>query len=831
MGPSPEAQRGRLLEFYLRHGESYGRALERTALRSESVHMRDILAYGATQGGLNSEQLAKSLLQETDVSQTLDPGWLGTLASVVALQNLQDGDTEFAILALEKSLPQLKSSPSEYNRLNKLYTELLFEEQRFAELDQHLDKHPWLSHYFYGYLATDGRSPFIRSRRDAHPLQRWQWGFNLQFRANNLASITLRQGSEVPFNRMETPTFSGPRTQEPLVTVIMTTFNPTREDVLQSARSILSQSWQAIELLIVDDASSAEYAPILNELAALDSRVEVIRLGTNGGTYVARNVGIERAAGEFITGQDADDWSHPQRIETQVNHLLRNSACPGNQVYTVNMTEDLVRIRRGYHPFIPSAPTLMVRTGILREVGGYLPARKAADNELRGRVAAYAGFPIHHIKDPLIFMRILPDSLSRADFRAGWQHPARRSFWSAYKTWHTEAPKDDLRLRHGPQGRLPVHIPPRFTEAPKEPQRLDIVFAADWCATGQRQAQMFEEITQLTETGKSVGVLHLENALHLSRTTRTYYEPIQALISSGSVTEVLADEQFHDVEVLVVRAPEVLQFMPTGNTAFSANRITIIADKPPTDQSGERVLYIPEDCSAHAEVFFGQRPTWVPAGETIRKQLLGHLPEGQVMDGDYPLAFDAGRWKVRRDRLRNTRPVIGRWSGDVPSAWTSDAEEISQIWPTDGSADVRLYGQPDTALQALGLKRLPATWVAFDEGHITRRTYYGSLDFFVYFPQPGHREGHEMAILEAMAAGCVVILPPEFGPSFGVAAIYAEASQVPAQIERYAGDWELFRHQSAQGIYYARTRSDTDFVHTMTQLVQDSHHTQEAAAR
>lgn len=831
MDAQQTAIRARLLDFYLRHGESYGRALERTALRSESVHMRDILAYGVTQGDLDAEKLAETLLEDDDVTHSLDPGWLGRLASVVALQNLREGDTEFAIRALEKCLPQLKSSPSEYNRLNKLYAELLFEDKRFEEFDRLMSERPWLGRYFYGYLNTDGRSPFVRPHRSAMPFNRWLSAFNLQFRANNLASVTLRQGSDVPYNRLETPTFIGPRTQEPLATVIMTTFNPSREDVLQSARSILNQSWQAIELLVVDDASAAEYGPVLDELAALDSRVEVIRLETNGGTYAARNVGIERASGDFITGQDADDWSHPQRIETQVNDLIRHSERPGNQVYTVNMTEDLVRIRRGYHPFIPSAPTLMVRTHLLREVGGYLPARKAADNELRGRVAAYSGFPIHHIKDPLIFMRILPDSLSRADFRAGWQHPARRSFWSAYKTWHAEAGKDGLRLNDASQDEVPVHIPARFTEAPTEQQQLDIVFAADWCATGQRQAQMFEEITQLTESGMSVGVLHLENALYLSRITRTYYEPIQTLISLGAVTEVLADEPFHDIDVMVVRAPEVLQFMPAGSTAFSAARVTVVADKPPTDHTGQRVLYIPEDCSDHAAAFFGQRPVWIPAGDTIRERLLQHLPEHQVTEVDYPLAFDAARWHVRRDRLRNTRPVIGRWSGDVPSAWSSHEAAIPQIWPTDGTADVRLYGQPDTALHVLGLRRLPTSWMAFEEGRITRRAYYRSLDFFVYYPEPGHREGHEMAILEAMAAGCVVILPPEFEPTFGAAAVYAEPAEVISEIERHASDAELFRRQSTRGISHAKTRSNKNFVHTMTELVQDPHHAQEAVSR
>ena len=44
----------------------------------------------------------------------------------------------------------------------------------------------------------------------------------------------------------------------------------------------------------------------------------------NNGAYIARNYGLDIAKGEFVTIHDADDWSHPSKIETQVEFLIKN---------------------------------------------------------------------------------------------------------------------------------------------------------------------------------------------------------------------------------------------------------------------------------------------------------------------------------------------------------------------------------------------------------------------------------------------------------------------------------------------------------------------------
>lgn len=108
---------------------------------------------------------------------------------------------------------------------------------------------------------------------------------------------------------------------KPLVTVVLTTHNDG-EKIRRAVDSILQQTYENIELIIVDDYSEDETILVLNELK-LDKRIKVIEK-TNERKYLAasRNIGIFCANGELITFQDADDWSYPKRVEHQVRLLL-----------------------------------------------------------------------------------------------------------------------------------------------------------------------------------------------------------------------------------------------------------------------------------------------------------------------------------------------------------------------------------------------------------------------------------------------------------------------------------------------------------------------------
>jgi glycosyltransferase involved in cell wall biosynthesis len=101
-----------------------------------------------------------------------------------------------------------------------------------------------------------------------------------------------------------------------LVSVIMTV-HKWNDAFPLAVNSILNQSHQNIELIVVDDCSPRtdveQYDAFL-----LDSRIKRIRMDQNSGTYACRNRGLSVARGEFITFADSDDWNHPDRISQSV---------------------------------------------------------------------------------------------------------------------------------------------------------------------------------------------------------------------------------------------------------------------------------------------------------------------------------------------------------------------------------------------------------------------------------------------------------------------------------------------------------------------------------
>ena len=111
------------------------------------------------------------------------------------------------------------------------------------------------------------------------------------------------------------------REELPLITVIIPTYN--RKNVLPRAiNSVLEQTYKNLEVIVVDDASDDGTEEIVREYT--DSRIFYIRNEVNVGPSKARNVGIEKANGEWIAFQDSDDWWYPDKLELQYQAYLRN---------------------------------------------------------------------------------------------------------------------------------------------------------------------------------------------------------------------------------------------------------------------------------------------------------------------------------------------------------------------------------------------------------------------------------------------------------------------------------------------------------------------------
>lgn len=96
--------------------------------------------------------------------------------------------------------------------------------------------------------------------------------------------------------------------------------------LVQTIESVLAQSWQDWEMLIVDDCSSDGSADIIREYVKKDSRIKYFRTSQRSGSpAVPRNVGIKYASGRYIAFLDSDDMWLPNKLEVQIKAFQENS--------------------------------------------------------------------------------------------------------------------------------------------------------------------------------------------------------------------------------------------------------------------------------------------------------------------------------------------------------------------------------------------------------------------------------------------------------------------------------------------------------------------------
>ncbi|MDN3583741.1 glycosyltransferase family 2 protein [Mucilaginibacter flavus] len=109
----------------------------------------------------------------------------------------------------------------------------------------------------------------------------------------------------------------------PLVSVIIPCYNAERY-VEFSVRSIMNQTYKNLEILCINDGSNDSTLQVLTKLSLEDPRVVVVNNEVNYKIVGTLNRGVELANGNFIARMDADDFSHPNRIEEQLNAFLEN---------------------------------------------------------------------------------------------------------------------------------------------------------------------------------------------------------------------------------------------------------------------------------------------------------------------------------------------------------------------------------------------------------------------------------------------------------------------------------------------------------------------------
>jgi glycosyltransferase involved in cell wall biosynthesis len=171
-----------------------------------------------------------------------------------------------------------------------------------------------------------------------------------------------------------------------LVSVIIPAYNGERF-IGRTLKSVLSQTHEPLEVVVVDDGSTDKTPLIVEEAAARDSRIRRFRI-QNSGVAAARNFGINQARGELIAPLDADDLWHPQKLALQVE-VMRNSSTRVGLVYCWSLDIDendriIAPVRdkcsvEGFvagelasrNNFLENGSVPLIRRSYLDAVGGY----------------------------------------------------------------------------------------------------------------------------------------------------------------------------------------------------------------------------------------------------------------------------------------------------------------------------------------------------------------------------------------------------------------------------------------------------------------------------
>jgi len=179
--------------------------------------------------------------------------------------------------------------------------------------------------------------------------------------------------------------------KQPLVSVLMPNHNGGAF-IAASIKSVLNQTFQDFEFIIVEDASTDNSLQVIESFQ--DSRIRLIRLDTNQHICVALNTGIQQARGKYIARIDSDDCWLPQKLEKQIAYMENNPQCGATFTWVNVIDEDDRQLTASESGFVElfhvgnktreewirhffhngsclCHPSAVMRTDVVHSLGGY----------------------------------------------------------------------------------------------------------------------------------------------------------------------------------------------------------------------------------------------------------------------------------------------------------------------------------------------------------------------------------------------------------------------------------------------------------------------------
>lgn len=800
----------------LRLSEQDAPAFAAYALRTRAVGARDVLAHLAGRSGGTSAELVDAV-GHRGAGAFVAPVWAAWFAYVEALLPTTDAATAVLLLEAAAQLAGPQALPS---RVADVRAQVLVRAGRADDAAAALATTP-VSAPVRWEVECDLANPGLWPDGSGDET-RWLELLSRPFVSGGMEPLTLSDAGATPFRRLLAvpggPALAssgdGSATRG-LVSVVMSAYRPDR-DIITACRSILDQSWTDLELLVVDDASPPGSEDLLAEVEALDGRIRLLRAPSNGGTYAVRNLALAEAAGEFVTFQDSDDWSHPRRIEVQVRALLEDPDLLATRTRAIRAYPDLSLTFPGYPAQRPNASSLLFRRAEVRElIGDFDAVRKSADMEYPQRLEAVRPGSVRDVDShgPLAITQLRSGSLSRADAVPGWIRWTRVAYRDAWAEWHD-------RIRHfgadphlpAPDRRpFPVPDPawsPSAT-APVTEGRFDVTLLGDWRTGRAPRRQLLDELGMLSAAGLRVGLAQAEAPFPLPAKRQPRARQVQRLINAG-VVELTHLDRPAEGGLLLVADLDVLTYLPDVPIAMAPSAVGILVDDETAIDDA-----LP-DADRAVRGAFGVQPVWLARHDRALEALRRHGSGLHIARDVLPYGVDAAGLRVTPHRLLGPAPVMGHHLPDEPERWPDRRQVLLGAYPAEG-VDVRLLHGTTSAARIISRRDThPVGWLSYDDVDVPTRTFLSQLDFFVYLGRRDHIADH--AIREAMVAGCVPVVTDQFRDVTGEGALYvAETEETVAErVAQLAADPAAYRRLQDGG---AAAVVGADFVERIRRLL------------
>jgi predicted glycosyltransferase len=325
-------------------------------------------------------------------------------------------------------------------------------------------------------------------------------------------------------------------------------------------------------------------------------------------------------------------------------------------------------------------------------------------------------------------------------------------------------------------------------------RNFDIIMVGDFRFPGGTSIATAHEIRALAGAGLSIGLVQ-SNAPVL-RMQRPMNPVIRACVERNEAEVIPAGEKQAEARLGILHNPMAFTGAPEGLPRFSFKSSILVAHQNHTDRNG-LPYYDTAAVDAICREICGSEFAWAPISPVVRKNLRLAKPSVALTLEDWHNTVFPEEWAADRAKPLSGIPVLGRHGRADKDKWPASRSEILTVYPDDPAIEVRLLGAGDYLKRVMG--DYPSNWTALRFGQMAPQDFVKTIDFFLYYHHPDLVEAFGRTVIEAVASGCVAILPPHFEETFGEVALYREAGEAVGAARELHGNWRQFLAQSKRG--------------------------------